>query len=78
MQETSSDPHSTAYLLLTNQQEVSFMTGTRSLILGMERIMNKKISKRHSSQYAGNNAEMLLPESEVRCINRCRLGGYLS
>lgn len=55
------------------------MTGTRSLILIMERTMNKKISNRHSSQYAGNNAEMLLPESEVRCINRCsRPGGYLS
>lgn len=54
------------------------MTGTSGLILSMERRMNKKISKRHSSQYAGKNAEMLLPESEVRCINRCRLGGYLS
>jgi hypothetical protein len=54
------------------------MTGTRSLILSMERTMNKKISKRHSSQYAGNNAEMLLPDSEVRCINRCsRPGGCL-
>lgn len=55
------------------------MTGTSGLILSMERRMNKKMSKRHSSQYAGNNAEMLLPESEVRCINRCsRPGGYLS
>lgn len=54
------------------------MTGTSGLILSMERRMNKKISKRHSSQYAGKNAEMLLPQSEIRCINRCRLGGYLS
>lgn len=55
------------------------MPGTSGLILSMERRMDKKMSKRHRSQYAGNNAETLLPESEVRCINRCsRPGGCLS
>lgn len=55
------------------------MTGTSGLILSMVRRMNKKIGKKCGYLCGGNNPEMLLPEPEVRCINRCsRTGGYLS